>query len=79
MDKNRIATLTKNMSAANSGLAKVVVQYLIVGNKVHIDMDASLVEKDGFVALSDADILISQGLDAYFVSKAIGCLPYAKP
>ena len=79
MDKNRITTLTKNMSAANSGLAKVAVQCLIDGGKVHIDMDASLVEKDGFVALSDADILISQGLDAYFVTKAIGRLPYAKP
>ena len=78
MDKNRIATLTKNMPAANSGLAKVAVQYLIVGSVVHVDMDASLVEKDGFVALSDADILISQG-HAYFVTKAIGCLPYAKP
>ena len=78
MDKNRIATLIKNMPAANSGLAKVVVQCLIDGGKVHIDIDASLVEKDGFVALSDADILISQG-HAYFVTKAIGCLPYAKP
>ena len=78
MDKNRTSTLTKNMPAANCGMAKVVVQYLIVGNKVHIDMDTSLVEKDGFVALSDADILISQG-HAYFVTKAIGCLPYAKP
>ena len=79
MDKNRIATLTKNMSAANSGLAKVAVQYLLVGSVVHVDMDASPVEKDGFVALSDAEILISQGLDAYFVTKAIGFLPYAKP
>ena len=78
MDKNRIATLTKNMPAANSGLAKVAVQYLLVGSMVHLYMHASLVEKDGFVALSDADILISQG-HAYFVSKAIGCFPYAKP
>ena len=46
MDKNRIATLTKNMPAANSGLAKVAVQYLIVGSIVPVDMDASLVEKD---------------------------------
>ena len=78
MDKNRTSTLTKNMSAANSGLAKVAVQYLLVGSIVHLYMHASLVEKDGFVALSDADILISQG-HAHFVTKAIGCLPYAKP
>jgi len=44
-----------------------------------VDINASLVGPDGYVALSDAEILISQGLDAYFVSKAIGRLPYAKP
>ncbi|HUM50324.1 MAG TPA: flavin reductase [Chitinophagales bacterium] len=52
---------------------------LIIGSIQHVEIDASLVATDGFVALSDADVLISQGLDAYFVSKAIGRLPYAKP
>jgi flavin reductase (DIM6/NTAB) family NADH-FMN oxidoreductase RutF len=52
---------------------------LIVGSIMHVDIDESLIGKDGFVALSEADILISQGLDAYFVSKPIGRLPYAKP
>jgi len=52
---------------------------LIIGSIMHVDIDASLVGNDGYVALSEADILISQGLDAYFVSKAIGRLPYAKP
>jgi len=52
---------------------------IIIGSIMHIDMDASMVGADGFVALSEADILISQGLDAYFVSKPVGRMPYAKP
>ncbi len=51
---------------------------LIIGSIIHIDINASLVGPDGFVALSEAEVLISQGLDAYFVSKPIGRLPYAK-
>ena len=52
---------------------------LIIGSIMQVDLDHGMVEKDGFVALSEADVLISQGLDAYFVSKPIGRLPYAKP
>ena len=52
---------------------------LIIGSIRQVEIDAALVEQDGYVALSDADVLISQGLDAYFVSKSIGRLPYAKP
>ncbi len=52
---------------------------LIVGSVMQVDIDALMVGPDGFVALSEAEVLISQGLDAYFVSKAIGRLPYAKP
>ena len=52
---------------------------LIVGSITQIEIDASMVGADGFVALSEAEVLISQGLDAYFVSNAIGRLPYAKP
>ena len=51
---------------------------LIVGSIMQVDIDASMVGPDGFVALSEADVIISQGLDAYFVSKPIGRLPYAK-
>jgi flavin reductase (DIM6/NTAB) family NADH-FMN oxidoreductase RutF len=51
---------------------------LIIGQIMQIDINEKIVENDGFVALSDADILISQGLDAYFIPKAIGRLPYAK-
>jgi flavin reductase (DIM6/NTAB) family NADH-FMN oxidoreductase RutF len=52
---------------------------LIIGSVVHVDIEASLVGADGFVDLCEAAVLISQGLDAYFVSKAIARLPYAKP
>jgi flavin reductase (DIM6/NTAB) family NADH-FMN oxidoreductase RutF len=52
---------------------------LIIGSIMQVEMDASMISPDGFVELSEAEILISQGLDAYFVSKTLGRLPYAKP
>lgn len=52
---------------------------LIIGSIMQVEIDASMIGTDGFIALSEAGILISQGLDAYFVSKALGRLPYAKP
>ena len=52
---------------------------LIIGTVMQVEMDAAMIGTDGFVALSKEEVLISQGLDAYFVSKAIGRLPYAKP
>ncbi|NBP75452.1 MAG: flavin oxidoreductase [Flavobacteriales bacterium] len=52
---------------------------MIIGSIKQVLIAAEMIEKDGFVALSKEDVLISQGLDAYFVSKPIGRLPYAKP
>ena len=52
---------------------------LIIGRVIQVEMDDTLVGKDGYIALSDAEVLISQGLDAYFIPKPIGRLPYAKP
>jgi flavin reductase (DIM6/NTAB) family NADH-FMN oxidoreductase RutF len=52
---------------------------LIIGSIIQVDIPSLLVSSDGFINLSEADVLISQGLDAYFVSKHIGRLPYAKP
>ena len=52
---------------------------LVIGSVQHVEVDAAMVGSDGFVDLSAADVLISQGLDAYFVSKEIGRLAYAKP
>ena len=52
---------------------------LIVGSVQQIHIDEQLVEKDGFVSLSEEQIVISQGLDAYFVPSPLGRLAYAKP
>jgi flavin reductase (DIM6/NTAB) family NADH-FMN oxidoreductase RutF len=52
---------------------------LIIGSILHIDLDDRMVGDDGFIDLSSSDVLISQGLDAYFSSTEIGRLPYAKP
>jgi flavin reductase (DIM6/NTAB) family NADH-FMN oxidoreductase RutF len=52
---------------------------MIVGSIKQVLIASEMIETDGFVALSKEDVLISQGLDAYFVSKPIGRLPFAKP
>lgn len=52
---------------------------LIVGSIRQVEIADSLVGADGFVDLAQAEILMSQGLDAYFVANMIGRLPYAKP
>ena len=52
---------------------------LIIGSVMQVELESTLIGQDGFVNLSASDILISQGLDAYFVTKEIGRLPYAKP
>ncbi len=52
---------------------------LIIGSVVQVEIDDEIVGEDGFINLSASEVLISQGLDAYFISKEIGRLPYAKP
>jgi flavin reductase (DIM6/NTAB) family NADH-FMN oxidoreductase RutF len=52
---------------------------LIIGSINQVIMDDELVAEDGFVQLSNVDVLISHGLDAYFSVSPIGRLPYAKP
>ena len=52
---------------------------LIVGSIMMVDILDGMVGEDGFVNLSRADVLISQGLDTYFTSNEVGRLPYAKP
>ena len=52
---------------------------LIVGSVLQIHIDEQLVGNDGFVSLSEQQVVISQGLDAYFVSSPLGRLAYAKP
>lgn len=51
---------------------------MIIGSIQQISIEKSLLCHDGFVSLCDADVLISQGLDAYFEAKLLGRLPYAK-
>lgn len=52
---------------------------LIIGSIKFVDIADSFVGDDGYVDLSAADALISQGLDAYFTAQNLGRLPYAKP
>ncbi len=52
---------------------------LIIGSIQSVEMNDALIGTDGFVNLSAAEILISQGLDAYFTTSMIGRLEYAKP
>lgn len=52
---------------------------LLIGSIQSVYIDDALVEPDGFVNLSAAGILVSQGLDAYFTTSPLGRLPYAKP
>lgn len=52
---------------------------LIIGSIMQVDIKDEIVGEDGFVNLSASEVLISQGLDAYFKSLEIGRLPYAKP
>ena len=51
---------------------------LIIGSIQHVEIHDALVGDDGFVDLSSAGVLVSQGLDAYFTTSALGRLPYAK-
>lgn len=52
---------------------------LLIGSIQSVYIDDALVAADGFVNLSTAEVLVSQGLDAYFTTSPLGRLPYAKP
>jgi flavin reductase (DIM6/NTAB) family NADH-FMN oxidoreductase RutF len=52
---------------------------LIIGSISQVEFNGVEVAPDGFVNLEPAQVLISQGLDAYFTGTAQGRLPYAKP
>ena len=51
---------------------------LIIGSIEHIEIEESIIYKDGFVALDKANILSSVGLDAYYETRLIERLSYAK-
>lgn len=52
---------------------------LVIGSIQHIEINENIVGKDGFVALSDENILACSGLDAYYSVNFLGRLSYAKP
>lgn len=52
---------------------------LIIGSISQVHFNGVEVQPDGFVNLEPAQVLISQGLDAYFTGSGVGRLPYAKP
>jgi flavin reductase (DIM6/NTAB) family NADH-FMN oxidoreductase RutF len=52
---------------------------LIVGSIQQVHTNGVEVKEDGFLDLSAADVLLCQGLDAYFSARPIGRLPYAQP
>lgn len=52
---------------------------MIIGSIQHIEISGNLVQNDGFVELETLDLLVTQGLDAYFKTRSVGRLPYAKP
>lgn len=52
---------------------------LVIGSIEQIEMEESVVSSDGFVHLEQLNILSCVGLDAYYESKLIDRLSYAKP
>lgn len=52
---------------------------LIIGSIEKIEVDESVIGKDGYVALDALKILACAGLDAYFETASLGRVAYAKP
>ena len=52
---------------------------LIIGSIEHIEIDEAIISSDGFVALDKAKTLACAGLDAYYETRLIDRLSYAKP
>lgn len=51
---------------------------LIIGSIEHIEIDEKLISADGFVSLNELNTLASVGLDAYFETRLIARMSYAK-
>jgi len=51
---------------------------LIIGSIQHIEIDETIISSDGFVHLEKANTLACAGLDAYYETKLINRLSYAK-
>ncbi len=52
---------------------------LIIGSIQHIEIEESIISSDGFVALDKLNTLACAGLDAYYETRLIDRLSYARP
>lgn len=52
---------------------------LLIGSIDYIELDERIISLDGFVALDQANALACAGTDAYYETRLIGRLSYAKP
>ena len=52
---------------------------IVIGEVKYVLIDEDLVNEDGFVDLTKAGSVTSAGLDAYYTTKELGRLSYAKP
>lgn len=52
---------------------------LIIGSIEHIEIDENIISSDGFVALDKANTLACAGLDAYYETRLMDRLSYARP
>lgn len=53
--------------------------FFIIGEVRHVMADETLLQPDGFLALEQAGIVTSLGIDAYYTTQLQERLPYAKP
>ena len=53
--------------------------FFIIGALKSVHLNASMIESDGFLDLTKAEIICTQGIDGYFLPEKIKRLPYAKP
>ena len=53
--------------------------FLLVGEIQHIYIEDNLLKPDGFVALSEADLLACNGVDAYYTANPVARFEYAEP
>jgi len=52
---------------------------LLIGSIRYIEISEAIIASDGFVALDQANVLACAGTDAYYETRLIGRLSYAKP
>ncbi len=53
--------------------------FLVIGQITDVLIDNTIIKKDGFIALEEAESLASLGVDAYYTTKRLARYGYAKP